>query len=241
MMPRPATLGARVAALTLALLLPGAAAADSVTLESFEGSASAFADGLALAERGLDDDAAQSYQEAIRLDAGFVEAMVNLARIRLRQGQPERAREWLDRALRAAPSYPPVHAVRGLEARARGELREALRAFTRARALDPENAEVLANLGATLFELGLGEDARGVLEEARRRAPERPEPVLTLALVWEQKGDRVRAAFFYGQFLRLLGSDDPGRAMAEARLQELSANSLKTVTTVSETVSERSN
>jgi len=213
--------------------------ADPATLDSYERSAAAFADGLALAERGLDEEASGSYQEAIRLDAGFVEAMVNLARIRLRQGDPARAREWLDRALRLAPAYPPVHAARGLEARQRGDLQEALRAFTRARILDPENAEILANLGATLFELGLDEDARGVLEDARRCAPVRPEPVLTLALLWEQRGDRGRAAFFYDQFLSLVGTDDPARASAEARLRELAPNSLKGVRAVSETVNER--
>jgi tetratricopeptide (TPR) repeat protein len=238
MMASRSPLSARGAVLALSLLLAREAVADSATLASYERSAAAFADGLALAERGLDEEASRSYQEAIGLDAGFVEAMVNLARIRLRQGDPERAREWLDRALRLAPAYPPVHAVRGLVARERGDLQEALRAFSRARSLDPENAEVLANLGATLFELGLDEDARGVLEEARRRAPVRPEPVLTLALVWERKGDRGRAAFFYGQFLSLVGTDDPARALAEARLRALEAISLKTATPTSETVSE---
>ena len=238
MTPRLAQLRACVAVLALVLLLPGIAASESATLDSFERSAAAFADGLALAERGLDDDAARSYEEAVRLDGGFVEAMVNLARIRLHQGQPARAREWLDRALRTAPAYPPAHAARGLEARARGDLQEALRAFSRARALDPGNVEALANLGAILFELSLYDDARAVLEEARRRAPERPEPLLTLALVWEQKGDAVRAAFFYGQFLRLVGSDDPERPLAERRIQELDRRSLKTVTPVAETESD---
>lgn len=239
MRPRLAQLGGCVALLAVALLLPGEAASDSATLDSFERSAAAFADGLALAERGLDEDAVHSYQEAVRLDGGFVEAMVNLARIRLRQGQPERAREWLDRALRTAPGYPPAHAARGLEARARGDLQEALRAFSRARALDPGNAEALANLGAVLFELGLYDDARAVLDEAHRRAPERPEPLLTLALVWEQKGDPVRAAFFYGQFLRLLGTDDPARAPAERRIQEIGRGSLKRVNTIAETEIDR--
>jgi len=229
----------RCAVLVLALLLAGGAGADPATLESYERSAAAFADGLALAERGLDEEASQSYQEAITLDAGFVEAMVNLARIRLHQGDLERAREWLDRALRLAPAYPLVHAARGLEARERGDLQEALRAFSRARTLDPRNAEVLANLGATLFELGLDEDARFVLEEARRRAPVCPEPVLTLALIWERRGDRGRAAFYYGQFLSLVGTDDPARASAEAHLLQLDPTSLKSVTPASETVSDR--
>lgn len=229
----------RSAVLVLALLLAREAAADPAMLDAFERSAVAFADGLALSERGLDEEASHSYRQAIDLDPGFVEAMVNLARIRLRQGDPTRAREWLDRALRLAPAYPPLYAVRGLAAREQGDLQEALRAFSRARSLDPESAEVLANLGATLFELGLDEDARGVLEEARRRAPDRPEPVLTLALVWERRGDRGRAAFFYGEFLSLVGSNDPARAIITARLRELDPSALKSVKPESETVSER--
>lgn len=238
MMRRLAISRVLIAALALALLLPRAAASESTPLDTLERSASAFADGLALAERGLDEDAAQSYLEAIRLDAGFVEAMVNLARIRLRQDEPKQARELLDRALRLAPAYPPVHAVRGLEARVRGDLHESLRALSRARSLDPESTEILANLGATLLELGLDEDARDVLEEARRGAPDRPEPVLTLALLCDKKGDRHRAAFFYGQFLRLVGTGDPDRAIAEARLRQLDPRAVKTLPPVSETVGE---
>ncbi len=229
----------RIALLAALSLLPAnQSAAEPATLAGYEQSATAFADGLAFAERGLDDEAARAYQLAIGLDPGFVEAMVNLARIRLLQGEPEQAREWLDRALRLAPGYPPVHAVRGLEARERGDLQEALRAFSRARTLDPRNAEVLANLGATLFELGLEEDARVVLEAARERHPERPEPVLTLAILWERRGDRVRAAFFYELFLGLVGSDDPARASAELRVRELVPTALKHTSPESETVSD---
>lgn len=233
------TLAAGCALLSLSLLFAGVGAADSATLDSYERSASAFADGLAFAERGLDDEASRSYQEAIALDPGFVEAMVNLARIRLRLGDAPQAREWLDRALRLAPGYPATYAVRGLESRERGDLQEALRAFARARTLDPENAEVLANLGATLFELGFDEEACAVLEQARRRAPARPEPVLTLALIWEARGDRGRAAFFYRQFLGLVGADDRSRAIAETRLRELEPSALKSTTPASETVSDR--
>lgn len=233
----PAILGACISALVLVIARAGAA--DSAALDAFEHSAQAFADALAFAERGLDEEAVLSYQESVRLDPGFVEAMVNLARIQLRQGRPELAKEWLDRALRVAPAYPPVHAARGLHAREQGDLQEALRSFSRARSLDPRNTEVLANLGATLFELGFVDDARGVLEEARRGAPERPEPMLTLALVWEEKGDRVRAAFFYGQFLRLAGPDDPERVRAEARLRALEPGGLKPAAIDTETVSER--
>ncbi len=233
-MLRTANLTVCLGALSLALLVPGAAFPGSGSLDDYERSAGAFADGLALAERGLDDDASSAYEEAIRLDAGFVEAMVNLARVRLQQGETRQARELLDRALRLAPAYPSVHTVRGLEARARGDLNESMRAFSRARSLDPENSEILSNLGAVLLELGFDDDARRVLEEARRIAPDRPEPALALALVFERKGDRARAAFFYGQFLRLVGTRDPDRAAVETRLGQLDPRSVKTGPQVSE-------
>jgi len=233
MMPRATSRGA--CALALWLGLSGFAASEPASLEAYERSAAAFADGLALAGRGLDAEAASAYSEAIRLDAGFVEAMVNLARVRLRQGQAAPARELLDRALALAPGYPPIFAVRGLEARQRGDLNGALRDFSRARALDPTNAEVLANLGAVLVELGFDRDARDALDDARRLAPERPEPALSLALLFDRKGDRLRAAFFYDQFLRLAGTGDPDRANVEARLSQLDPRAVKVAPTVSET------
>lgn len=233
MMPRRTSLAAF--ALALWLGLPVIAASEPASLDAYERSAAAFADGLALAGRGLDADAAGAYTEAIRLDAGFVEAMVNLARVRLRQGQTAQARELLDRALRLAPEYPPIFAVRGLEARERGALDEALRDFSRARTLDPESSEVLANLGAVLLELGFDRDAGEVLEEARRLAPERPEPALSLALLFDRKGEPLRAAFFYDRFLQLAGSSDPDRASVEARLARLDPRAVKAERQVSET------
>lgn len=205
--------------------LPGLASA--AELDDYERSDAAFQEGLAFSERGLVEPAIRALERAVRLDPGFVEAMVNLARAYLARGDAEKASEWLDRAVRREPRYPDVHTVRGLVALSQGRSQEALVAFGRARRLAPEDIEALTNLGATLLALGIVEEARAVLEQAFRLEPTRPEVALDLAIAQERRGDAARAVFLYRRFLGLVGDDDPDRERVERRVQRLAPAVLK--------------
>jgi Flp pilus assembly protein TadD len=225
-MPRSIRCGA-VTRIAAAILLLGAPGSGAKELADYEKSGAAFEEGRALSERKLDRAAIQAYEEAIRRDPAFVEAMVNVARLHLRQGEPEAASRWLDLAMRVEPRYPALHSVRGLVALEHGELQDALAAFGRARALSPEDVEILANLGATLLRLGVLGEARTVLEQALRLEPARPEAVLNLALVFDQRGDAARATFLYRRFLGLVPTADPDREPVERRVGELTPHVLK--------------
>jgi Flp pilus assembly protein TadD len=210
-----------------AVLVAAAPRSRAEKLTDYERSGSSFQQALALTERGLGGSAIEFYEEAIRLDPGFVEAMVNVARLHLEQGKLRKASSWLDRAARVRPDYPDLYRVRGLIALAEGRLQDALAAFGRARALAPENVEALTNLGATLLRLGILDGARTVLEQAFRREPARPEVALNLGIVWDRRGDPARAVYLYRRFLGLVPTDDPDRKEVEERIAELEPQLLK--------------
>ena len=210
-----------------AVLIAVAPRSRAEKLTDYERSGSSFQQALALAERGLGESAITLYEEAIRLDPGFVEAIVNVARLHLEKGDLRRASTWLDRAARVNPDYPHLYRVRGLIALARGRLQDALAAFGRARALAPENVETLANLGTTLLRLGILDGSRTVLEQAFRLDPARPEVALNLGMVWDRRGDPARAIYLYRRFLGLVPADDPDRKRVEDRIASLEPLRLK--------------
>lgn len=212
---------------TLAILAGAAPQSRAEKLADYERSGSSFQQALALTERGLGGSAIKLYEEAIRLDGAFVEAIVNVARLYVEKGELDRASTWLDRAARVRPDYPDLYRVRGLIALSEGRSQDALAAFGRARALAPENVEALTNLGATLLRLGILGEARTVLEQAFRLAPARPEVALNLGIVWDRREDPARAIYLYRRFLGLVPTDDPDRQLVEDRIATLEPHFLK--------------
>lgn len=72
---------------------------------------------------------------------------------------------------------------------------------------NPANVDAMLRLGAAYVEADRPEDARPILQEARRRAPDRGAPVFYLALVHEQAGELEQARGAYGRYLEMDGTD----------------------------------
>jgi len=194
-------------------------------LEAFRASASHFESAAAAARRGDADEARREYLRAIELDPGFVEAMVNLARLTL---DPENgaldlddARKWIERAARTRPDYPKVPATQALIAAREGDSARALGAIERAYRLAPDDVEIATNYGALLIERGRHAQAHKVLEGALRRAPDDALATFNLALADDLAGRADRAAYGYQRFLALSGERDPKRTAVRERLDLL--------------------
>ncbi len=216
-------MGLRRIMAALAVLLfvtPGPApAAESRKLRAFESSARAFAAGLSAQRRSALVDARLHYEEALRWDPEFVEAMTNLARVLLAEGRVEEASEWIERALRVRPDYPAIYAVRGLIALANDDAAGALDDFEQARTLVPNDPALLTNLGAAMIQRGLLDEARGVLLAALSLDPDSEAAVLNLALVYDEIGDWARARFHYERYLALASRRDAWRTDVLWRIQ----------------------
>jgi serine/threonine protein kinase/tetratricopeptide (TPR) repeat protein len=126
--------------------------------------------GLALARSGLLDPARDAYDQALRLDPEFTEAMVNRALVELELNRVESALADLSMAIRLGRHDAAILAARG-EALARlGRTTEAERQFAAILSADPDNA--LARVARAMTRLGTDpKGARADLERVLARDP----------------------------------------------------------------------
>jgi len=116
-----------------------------------------------------------------------------------------------------------------LQAREPPDVEGALKAYEEGMALDPEDWRCACDLGLLLLQRGKPPEralprAITVLEEARRRAPDRQEVLLNLALAYVRAGDRPKALGLAKQVVALeLPAGDPAREQAERLVKKLSA------------------
>jgi len=172
-------------------------------------------------ESGELQRAAAAYSRAIELDGGMVEALVNLARVRIEQGREDNAEQLLARAQTTRPDYPQTYAALGWLAARRGQGGVARAELERALALDPTSVEVRVNLAAVLIEHGSLSRAAALLERARELDPASARASFNLALAHDQLGDAARARQIYFEFLAQSAAADPLRALVVSRIGEL--------------------
>ena len=148
-------------------------------------------------------------------------------------GELERARSFLERRGTAkAPAGDPLmaelrelasgfrlHQNRGNDAFLQGHYEQAARAFRKAVAADPQNAEPRANLAAALSRLQQPEEARAEIEEALRLDPQNASAHFALGTLLARAGRNEEAIDHYLQAL----AGDPGREDAHYNL----ANALR--------------
>lgn len=123
--------------------------------------------------------------------------------MRLFQGNPEAAARAYGKALEWSPRLPDAWAGLGQAEHAAGRLTEALTAFDRATALDPEDPWILNNRGVTLRDMGRLDEALAAFAESHGKAPGLPEPLLNLGLTCEALGRFDEARHWYGMALRV--------------------------------------
>lgn len=166
--------------------------------------------GLTLEAAGRHADAANAFAEAYRLheDEGSADGQSALyaAVNRIREGTPERALEWLDRAERLEPGSvePAVHRIQALTDLGRHD--EAEQAFYLAQQVDPEHPELYAAMAESLMARGKHDKAVWCLREAARLDPGLPRIQARLAEAYAATGRLERARQLYLRELRA----DPG-------------------------------
>jgi Flp pilus assembly protein TadD len=163
--------------------------------------------GLFYTRMGRMQDAENELQTALRLDSGYVPAMVNLADLyRLQQREPE-AQALLEKAVALAPqAAEPIHALGLLKVRI-GRKQEALELFAKAAALQPDTSRYAYVYGVALHSYGEGEKAIAVLKKANERRPADREVLTALITFHRDKGD-LRSAMTYAEKLLLLNPND---------------------------------
>ncbi len=121
--------------------------------------------GLALKDLGRLQDAQDTFERAVALDATCMPALINRAAILRRLGSSEKALAACDVAIALNPDFAAARCNRGLALNDLDRPQEALEEFDRAIALAPDFAAAHGNRGKTLHALARFADA---LEAYRR-------------------------------------------------------------------------
>ena len=159
--------------------------------------------------RGELSEAKRSYENALRLDPGFVGAYVNLADVHRLEGRDAEGEALLRRALRRLPEAAELHHALGLALVRVGRREEALEELRLAVEDGPGEARYAYVYGVALDGAGDAEGAMRVLETALERHPYDREILYALA-AFEAKRGRSRAAAGYARRLVEVSPGDPG-------------------------------
>ena len=115
--------------------------------------------GLQLESQGSPAQAAQAFEEALRLDSAYVQARINLVATYGRLGRFDEAQFHYERALDLAPDSEELHVNWGTLQADRDRLATAARSFGRALEINPHSADTHADLGLVLDRAGDGAQA----------------------------------------------------------------------------------
>ncbi len=160
--------------------------------------------GLALEERGLLEEAVESFQRATTMEPKFAEAHNDLGQVLLRLGRKDAAIASCQRALALRPHFAAALGNLANAERARGGLAAAIAGYRRVIALEPGLAEAHRNLGSALLETGETQAAIVSLRTAIELRPEFAAAVTQLARALTAAG---RGAEAIPYFERLLARD----------------------------------
>jgi tetratricopeptide (TPR) repeat protein len=148
-------------------------------------------------QRGYMDQAAASFQIALRDDPSSAEALYGIGSVYLEQQKTDEARESFERALKLRASYPDTLANSwnnlGLLAAREGRMGDAVGYFHEALKLSPDHLIALDNLGSAYRQQKRWDDARKTYERALQVNPNDAEANYGLGMVFAQNDDTVRA------------------------------------------------
>jgi tetratricopeptide (TPR) repeat protein/peroxiredoxin len=165
--------------------------------ETFEVGRNYLSLGSVYFQRGYMDQAAASFQLALRDNPSSAEACYGLGSAYLSQHKTADARTSFERATKLHASYPDTLANAwnnlGLLATREGKTEEAIRCFEEALLLSPDHVIALNNLGNAYRLQKNWEAARQTFERALEVSPSDPDANYGLAMVFAQADDTPRA------------------------------------------------
>ncbi len=163
--------------------------------------------GSSFFQRGYMDQAAASFQIALRDDPESAEALYGIGSVFLNQQKNTEARDCFERALKLRASYPDTLANSwnnlGLLAARDGRGDEAIGYFQEALKLGPDHSIALDNLGSAYRQQKRWDDARSTYDHALRVNPDDPEANYGLGMVFAQNDETTRAFDFLQKALKL--------------------------------------
>ena len=144
----------------------------------------------------------QAFLRVTGIDPSYADGFVNVARVRVQEGDPASAQEMLDRALSIAPDLAKAHYFYGLTQKTQGLYDEALDHFRRAATSYPRDRVVRNQIGRVLFLKREFPAAVRELEKTLTIDPEDLEAHYNLMLAYQGLGDMEKAETHRKLYLR---------------------------------------
>jgi Flp pilus assembly protein TadD len=152
---------------------------------------------------GDDDQAAEHFAQAIRLEPANGAYYSDLALVLSRMGEQDAAIAGFRAAIRLIPSDPAAHNHLGAELRRKGQCVEAVTCFSRALTLHSGYTEAYYNLGCVLYDMGKPGLALEPLEKAVALSPQTPEIHRSLGNALRDLGRAEDAVLRFAASIRL--------------------------------------
>ncbi len=158
--------------------------------------------GFALFNTGRVPEAAEHYQEALRIKPDYPEAHNNLGNVLAKTGRLPEAIEHYKQALHLNSRYPEAHNNLGIALYETGHLQEAIEHYEQALHLNSRYPDAHNNLGNALRESGHLQEAIEHYEQALRIEPDYPDTHNNLGIALRESGHLQEAIEHYEQALR---------------------------------------
>jgi arylsulfatase A-like enzyme/Flp pilus assembly protein TadD len=127
--------------------------------------------GVALADQGKLDEAAQQFQRVMRMDPNNAPALQDLGIVALRRDDVTASQQYLARALQLNPRLPLALNTLGVVYARQGDFARAVDAWNRAVDIDPRQYDALYNIGLVQGRAGHSAEARAALMRFVKTAP----------------------------------------------------------------------
>ncbi len=174
--------------------------------------------GLALRALGRNDEALESYEEAIELEPANASALNDMGNLLADLGRAEDAvRSYLG-AIEADPTSALAHHNLGVALKDLGRPREAARSHSKALDIQPRYADALDGLGAALSDLGDLGGAKGAFEGAIEAEPGHTGAMANLASLLEET-NRLGEASAMAEACLAIDADHPFANLVGAKCE----------------------
>jgi tetratricopeptide (TPR) repeat protein len=150
--------------------------------------------GIGLLLQGDLKGAEYAFQRTTEAEPGYADGWLNVARALIREGEVERAKTYVQKALSIDSSLGRIYYFKGLIEKAEGNYDEALKSLRTVEAKYPRDRVVLNQIARILFLKRQYKEALEVLERVCMVDPEDLQMHYTAMLCWRALGNQEKAA-----------------------------------------------
>ena len=165
-----------------------------------------------------------AFEKVTKLIPGYADGFVNVARVLIKEGEFEKAKDQLETALELKPDWSKAKFFKALIAKMEGHYDEAVSMFESVRKTNPNDRVMLKHFGQTHYFAENWTHAHSIYNDVLRIDPEDADAHYNLMLINRKLGDMGQAKYHSEKYLKYK-PDEQARSISQiARLKYPHAN-----------------